>query len=167
MDAMSRPARVIACLAVLAGALALALTTGATPARAATPCAERVIADWSDNGRIDGLYRLECYESAIDTIPVDLRDYTNAAEIISRALTAASRERPPSGGAGAAATLEAAPTADAASESAVPLPVILVVCISVVVLAAGALSHLLRRQRRASRRGRGGSGSRPSAAAAD
>ena len=109
------------------------------PAGAATPCAERVIADWSDNGRIDGVYALECYEAAIDAIPVDLRDYTNAADVIARALTVASRQdraerrRPVR----ALRPLEAVPAADTSSASSVPLPLILVVVVSVLVLAAG------------------------------
>ena len=88
MDHIARAST--ACLAVIAGALALVAFTGT--ATAATPCAQRVIDDWSDNGRIDRVYRLQCYEEAIDGIPVDLRDYTNAADVIGRALTAAARE---------------------------------------------------------------------------
>ena len=72
-----------------------------------------MIADWSDNGRVDGVYTLDCYQTAIDAIPVDLRDYTNAADVISRALTAASRQDPPSGGAGTRSSdpFEAVPVA--------------------------------------------------------
>ena len=124
MDAMNRYARALARIAVIAGASTLALSVA--PAVAATPCADRVIADWSDNGRIDGVYALDCYQAAIDAIPVDLRDYTNAADVISRALTEASRQDPPSGGAGARSSdpFEAVPVADTSSASSVPLPLI-------------------------------------------
>jgi hypothetical protein len=148
MDAMNRFARAFARLAVIAGASTLALSVA--PAVAATPCSERVIADWSDNGRIDRVYALDCYQAAIDAIPVDLRDYTNAADVISRALTEASRQDPPSGGAGGVRSsdpFDAVPVADTASASSVPLPLILVVAISLLVLVAGLASHLTRRHR--------------------
>jgi hypothetical protein len=148
MDAMNRYARALARLAVIAGVSTLALSVA--PAVAATPCAERVIADWSDNGRIDGVYALDCYQSAIDAIPVDLRDYTNAADVISRALTEASRQDPPNGGAAGARSsdpFEAVPVADTSSASSVPLPLILVVVVSVLLLAAGLVGHLTRRHR--------------------
>ncbi|MBA2742682.1 MAG: hypothetical protein H0U46_11825 [Actinobacteria bacterium] len=140
---------IVVCLAVIVGASALTLS--AAPAEAAPSCADRVVADWSDNGRVDRLYALECYEDAIDTIPVDLRDYTNAADVIARALTAASRDRPPSGGAGtgasAMASPEPAPVAGTSSDSSVPLALILLVVVSSLVLVGGATSHLARRHR--------------------
>jgi hypothetical protein len=147
MDAMNRFARAMARFAVIVGASTLALS--AAPAVAASPCAERVIADWSDNGRIDGVYALDCYQAAIDAIPVDLRDYTNAADVISRALTEASRQDPPSGGASARTTdpFDAVPVADTSSASSLPLPLILVVLVAVLVLVAGLASHFARRHR--------------------
>jgi len=51
-----------------------------------------VLADWDDNGRIDGIYNLFCYQDAIDAIPFDIRDYADAEEVIARALQEASRE---------------------------------------------------------------------------
>jgi hypothetical protein len=58
---MNRFARAaIASLAVAAGTSLLPAFSGS--AAAAPPCAERVIADWSDNGRVDRLYALHCYE---------------------------------------------------------------------------------------------------------
>ncbi len=60
-------------------------------ATAATPCGKKVLADWFDNGRIDRLYPLHCYEEAIDAIPDELRDYADAQEVIERALQAALR----------------------------------------------------------------------------
>ncbi|HXG76418.1 MAG TPA: hypothetical protein VNJ53_07610 [Gaiellaceae bacterium] len=75
-------------LAVLAAALAALALAG--PA-AASACGDRVLADWFDNGRIDRLYPLHCYEDAIDAIPDDLRDYADAEEVISRALQSALR----------------------------------------------------------------------------
>jgi hypothetical protein len=56
---------------------------------AASKCGDKVLGDWFDNGRIDRLYPLHCYEEAIDSIPADIRDYADAEEVISRALQAA------------------------------------------------------------------------------
>jgi hypothetical protein len=60
-------------------------------ASAATPCGKKVLADWFDNGRIDRLYPLHCYEEGIDAIPPDIADYADAEEVISRALQSALR----------------------------------------------------------------------------
>ncbi len=86
----TRSARAFAALVVLlaGGLVALALAGTAT---AATPCGKKVLADWFDNGRIDRLYPLHCYEEAIDAIPDELRDYADAEEVIERALQAALR----------------------------------------------------------------------------
>ena len=78
-------------LAAVITALALTALTlaGAATAAASSKCGEQVLADWFDNGRIDRLYPLHCYEEAIDAIPNDIRDYADAEEVISRALQAA------------------------------------------------------------------------------
>jgi hypothetical protein len=82
-------------VALLAALAALSLSQEAF---AATPCAKKVLADWFDNGRIDRLYPLHCYEEAIDAIPSDIRDYANAEEVISRALQSALRGQLAPGG---------------------------------------------------------------------
>jgi hypothetical protein len=73
-----------ALLLSVAAVLALAL-----PARgsAAVPCRDRVIADWSDNGRIDHTYPLKCYREAVKHLPEDLRTYSSAPDDIQQALT--------------------------------------------------------------------------------
>ena len=78
-----------ALLTVLAGMIAALTLAGAATAAATSKCGEQVLADWFDNGRIDRLYPLHCYEEAIDAIPNDIRDYADAEEVISRALQAA------------------------------------------------------------------------------
>ena len=93
-------------LAVTCGAVLLAMT--AARATAAVPCWERVIADWSDNGRVDRTYPLICYREAVKRLPEDLRAYSSAGDEIDRAL-AARRMRPTSLDA-AAAPLAAAHT---------------------------------------------------------
>lgn len=85
-----------AALALVASVLAaLAL---APPAAAASECGKKVLGDWYDNGRIDRLYPLHCYEDAIDLIPKDLLPYADAEEVISRALQQALRNRLAPGG---------------------------------------------------------------------
>src|SRR5206468_3971887 len=77
----------VALVFVLSAAAALA---AASPAGAVTTkCGNAVLLDWYDNGRIDKLYPLNCYEEAIDGIPPDIRDYADAADVITRALQAA------------------------------------------------------------------------------
>jgi hypothetical protein len=70
----------LAALAV-GGALLLA-----APAVAAVPCWQRVIDDWSADGRVDRAYPLECYERAVMYLPEDLRTYSSAEDDITRAL---------------------------------------------------------------------------------
>jgi hypothetical protein len=80
------------CVAV-AGTVGIVL---AGPGSSATmPCGDRVLADWYDNGRVERVYRLACYEEAIAAMPTDIRDYTDAAEVIERALQSAARQSAP------------------------------------------------------------------------
>jgi hypothetical protein len=77
----------VVALALVLGAVAslsFASTAGAT-----TKCGQQVLADWYDNGRIDKLYPLNCYEEAIDGIPDDIGPYVDAEEVITRALQGA------------------------------------------------------------------------------
>ena len=85
---VSRSLRTFFVLLVLAISAVSALAV-ASPASAETACGKKVLADWYDNGRIDRLYPLNCYEEAIDAIPADLRPYADAEEVITRALQAA------------------------------------------------------------------------------
>lgn len=85
-----------AVLALLAGVLvALAL---ADQADASSACGRKVLGDWYDNGRIDRIYPLHCYEDAIDLIPEDLLPYADAEEVISRALAQALKNELAPGG---------------------------------------------------------------------
>jgi hypothetical protein len=159
---------VVAAVVVLSAVAAL---TTAAPASAATPCGKKVLADWFDNGRIDRLYPLNCYEEAIDAIPDDLRDYADAEEIITRALQAALRGelapggRDPtpgdddptgggsgggsddgSGGTGNGDNPEAAPDVDTSGPSSIPIPLLVLGGMSLALLAAGGLGYLSRRR---------------------
>lgn len=146
--------------------VALALPTAAM----ASECGDKILADWYDNGRIDRLYKLHCYEDALDSIPSDLRDYANAEDIITRALQAAvdgeldeggpdpSPENGTPGGTGnqppgsepdpnnpSAPPGEAAPDVDTSGISSVPIPLIVLAFMSVALLTAGGLGYLRRR----------------------
>jgi hypothetical protein len=68
---------------------AVASLSFASAAGATTKCGQQVLADWYDNGRIDKLYPLNCYEEAIDGIPDDIGPYVDAEEVITRALQGA------------------------------------------------------------------------------
>ncbi len=141
--------------------VALALPTAAM----ASECGNKILADWYDNGRIDRLYKLHCYEDALDSIPSDLRDYANAEDIISRALQAAvdgeldpggpdpSPDDGTPGGGGtpndpntpSAPGGEVAPDVDTSGISSVPIPLIVLALMSVALLTAGGLGYLRRR----------------------
>jgi hypothetical protein len=162
----------LATLAVTLSAVA-ALTT-ADPADAATPCGKKVLADWFDNGRIDRLYPLNCYEEAIDAIPDDLRDYADAEEVITRALQAALNgnlapggpdptpgDNDPTGsgsngggndngGSGdSGGNPQAAPDVDTSGPSSIPIPLLVLGTMSILLLAAGGLGYVSRRRQAA------------------
>jgi len=78
----------LACLAVVAASLTAAL---AAEASSTDPCAQRVIRDWYDGGRVDGVYPLRCYRAAIRALPEDVLQYSDARIEIERALAFAAR----------------------------------------------------------------------------
>jgi hypothetical protein len=90
---------VLGAVAALVAGLAVSLVVASpAPAAASSECGKKVLADWFDNGRIDRLYPLHCYEDAIDLIPKDLLPYADAEEVISRALAQALRGEVAPGG---------------------------------------------------------------------
>ena len=82
---------------VLAAMSALVLVLGAGPALGAKSCGRQVIDDWYDNGRVDKLYDLHCYEDAIDALPEDVVAYSSAKDDIERALALAVGKGQPAG----------------------------------------------------------------------
>lgn len=158
---------------VLGAVVALSLASSAS---AATPCGKKVLADWFDNGRIDRIYPLNCYEEAIDAIPADLRDYANAEDVITRALQSAlhgrlapggkdpspasgSKNGRKNGGKGAGSRgggstdpgsgPQAAPDVNTAGPSSVPVPLLVLGGLSLALLAAGGLGYVSRRRQAA------------------
>ena len=176
---ISRIARaLVAGLAVLASAFVALAVSAPADAAAKTVCGDKVLADWFDNGRIDRLYPLHCYEDAIDAIPDDLRDYADAEQVISRALQSALRgELAPGGadptpggtsdggtttpggpgsggpddpnGSGTGGGQVAAPEVDTSAPSSVPIPLLVLGGMSIALLAAGGLGYLSRRRQAA------------------
>ncbi len=61
-------------------------------------CAQKVIDDWFDDGRVNKIYPLPCYTQAIKKLPPDLLIYGNAEEEIGRALAFAKQGKPDPGG---------------------------------------------------------------------
>jgi hypothetical protein len=65
--------------------LVLALTTTGS-SRAGTPCGQRVLDDWSNDGTVEGTFASSCYRQALSDMPTDMRLYTSASDDIVRAL---------------------------------------------------------------------------------
>ena len=55
-------------------------------APAATPCWQAVIADWSNDGRIEGTYSAACYRQAMQNAPTDLKVYSSLEDVLQSAL---------------------------------------------------------------------------------
>ena len=154
-------------LVALAASLALA-----APAGAITPCGKKVLDDWWDNGRVDRLYPLHCYEEAIDA-----SRRTSATTRTPRQSSRARCRRPSAGSSRRAATTrrrttipaiairrarpggpddpgstdggsEAAPDVDGGTSS-VPIPLLVLGGMSLALLAAGGLGYLSRRRQAA------------------
>ncbi len=155
-SAVARYRRLVARALVVASIASLALTSSST---GATPCAEKILGDWLDNHRIDGIYELSCYDEAIAAVPPEIRDYADAEEVIARAPANATRRsgstKPPStprdtttvddtGG-----TREATRAVGRSAPGAVPIPLIVLASMSLVLLISGALGYLSRRRREA------------------
>jgi hypothetical protein len=75
-------------LAALAAAVVSVLAVSASPpvAHAAEPCWQRVIDDWTKDGKLDGHYSPRCLRQAIKNTPEDLRDYSSIDDDIQAAL---------------------------------------------------------------------------------
>lgn len=131
--------------AVLAAAVLVAFAT-VEPAAGATSCATRVLRDWSDDGRVASRYSPPCYEEAIDALPTDLRDYTNAQDVITRALTQAVRQSDADPTEGASASAAAVPRVDGVDRS-LPRGLVAATVAALALLCGGVAAYLLRRLR--------------------
>ena len=93
-EAPSRMNTLKSLLAILAACLAVVLigpgVADAKPTR--TPhrsCWRDVLNDWLPDARVDGTYRVACYQQALKHLPPDLRQYSSAEQDFKRALLAA------------------------------------------------------------------------------
>jgi hypothetical protein len=161
---MTRTLSAVLGLAVLVAAGAAALSLPSSAAAKGTKCGEEIVADWFDNGRIDRIYPLHCYEEAIDAIPSDIRDYADAADVIHRALESALNghlapggpdptpgTRPVGSGTGngtdgAGNPQAVGPDVNSSGPSSVPIPLLILGGISLALVAAGALGYVSRRR---------------------
>ena len=144
-----QPSSLLRVAALLATVLSALVASSA--ASAAPPCAGAILADWLDDSRIDRVYPLPCYEAAIDAIPQDIEDYTDAADVIARAFQRAAgrplAERTPQGPVSLGAAPAVTPPVDASSSTGVPIPIVVLGGMSAVLLAAGGFGYLSRRRR--------------------
>jgi hypothetical protein len=135
-------------LAALAGTVAL-LVFGAAPA-AASPCGRTVLKDWLDNSRIDRTYELHCYQDAIDSVPIDIRDYSNAVDVISQALRKAGGRKLALSHKGDPREKPEAPNdavSTTASPSAFPVPLLVLGGVAAALIVAGGAGYVARRRR--------------------
>ncbi len=110
--------------------------TSSSPA--ATACANQILGDWSADGHVTKKYALPCYEEAIDALPTDIRGYTNAEEVITRALSSAVRSGSSNGAA-------AVPVDTSVRDAGQVL--FAAAGLALLVLAAGGAGYVVRRHR--------------------
>jgi hypothetical protein len=162
-DALSRRILLLASLVAMAALASLALA----PAASAKTCAEKVIDDWYGNGRVDQIFPKHCYLEAIRSLPVDVKDYSNAEDDIRRALAYAAQGKPdpgPSGGPAPTGTTSENPSdttpttsdgsdgqtnaageVDTSGPSSLPIPLLVLGGLALLLLAAGGAGYLSRR----------------------
>jgi hypothetical protein len=130
-------------LAVVASAVAV-LMLSETASAAALCRPQQVIADWSDNGRVDRIYPLDCYQQAVEALAPDIRDYTDAQESIELALTTAVRKQ---SGTKPALTrsIAAATPVETDGSASLPLPLVALGALGAAGVAAGAVALAFRR----------------------
>jgi len=139
-------------LPFLALAGVLVLLALAEVATAAPACRQQVIEDWSDNGRVDRVYPLDCYQQAIESLPPDIRDYSDAHDSIERGLTLAVRAK---SGAPRAAKLAdarggssaAVRAVDTSGSAGMPVPLLALAALGGAALAGGVLAYTYRSAR--------------------
>ena len=133
-------------------------------------CAEQIVDDWYGNQRVDKLYPIHCYRQAIDGLPLDIKDYSDAQDAILRALAyrQAGLHDPGAGAGGAVKPIAYRHTSDVlialppnqnasdasantAGPSSVPIPLIVLAGLAGLLLIAGGAGYVARRVQ--SRRG--------------
>jgi len=148
-------------LVVLAGFAVSALMSAPAMAKQKT-CAEQIVDDWYDNQRVDKLYPIHCYREAIDGLPLDIKDYSDAQDAILRALAYRQANEADPGGSGlkpiayrnTADSVISLPNPDelasgqstnTAGPSSVPIPLIVLAGLAGLLLIAGGAGYVARR----------------------
>lgn len=138
---------------------ALAGPGAGTAFAAESSCAQQVLRDWTDNGRIDGLYPSKCYLDAIASLPEDVRTYSSAVDDISRAMQSSQQAGSPKAGTDPAvgqtaearriSTEEASQIAAQSPSSVQGLPpaLLAVIVIAAAMAVSGIVAYFLRRSR--------------------
>jgi hypothetical protein len=141
--------------ALAACALLVAVGVPSAPAATkATPCWVKLLNDWYD-GRIDNVYPIPCYRQAINHLPTDIKQYSNASEQIERALaTAIALKKNPNA---VTTTTPGRTTPQGPVPSAIdsssgggansfPLPLLILGGLAILLLAAGIVGLIVRRR---------------------
>jgi hypothetical protein len=167
-----KPALLVVAIVLVTAVAAFA----AAPAQAAKkPCWERVLDDWLDNGRIDGVYSSRCLEDARRHLPEDIRAYSDIEEKIDTKIQENSRTTQGRGGGAAQRTttsarpnvthaegteitrnagkepdedqgpLDKALNPTQTSADTIPLPLIILAAFALLLLAAGAAGFAQRK----------------------
>ncbi len=74
-------------------AVPLLLAAPASPASASEVCWKVLVNDYWADGRLDRTYSVSCFRDAIDNLPPDVRQYSDASDDLRRALAGVVRER--------------------------------------------------------------------------
>jgi hypothetical protein len=135
-------------LVFAAVAVVLSIVAFGASASAAVSCHQQLIADWSDNGRVDRIYQLDCYQQAIEAMAPDIRDYTDAQETIELALTQAVRSKSGTKRAAPARSLAAAAPVETSGSTPLPLPLLALGALGAAALVAGGVTYAGRAGRR-------------------
>lgn len=76
-------------LAAVFAVLALAPGAAAAAVQTSPDCWKDLLHDYADNGRIDDTYAAACYREAIRRMPNELSSYSDAYDVLTRALASA------------------------------------------------------------------------------
>lgn len=133
----------------------------------AATCWKELVNDyWADN-RVDRTYPISCYREAMESLPADVEQYSDAQDDLRRALLAAIREGRNNGGFGGNVTFEdgneqatpAVPADDAApsgffqevidklgpkNADSIPVPLLVLASIALLLIGAAGVSYLTR-----------------------
>jgi hypothetical protein len=116
-------------------AIAATVAVAPAPATAASGCANAVVYEWRDNGRIDKTYPPQCYRAAVDALPEDVRVYSSAQNDITRALQARVEKSAASG-----------VSAHSSGSSPYRLPLLIVGTLAFLMLTAGLAADVVGRR---------------------